>query len=277
MRFYIFIVFFGGVVAPVWAQIKLPTTLPDSLRSQIEQYIAFKVDSIEKSKTLIKAQIMPLPPKFKYNVALTGSLNSGNLDRKLLVFRSDFSWAGKVVSLDLHPRFSFGEQNRQLAEREPYIDALVNFFHQRKFYGFMATNMEASNLRGIHLRVLGGVGLGWHMIRTEAVKLSFTNLVLYETTDFITSEDLELWRSSARLKGQYSLFKNKITLKHWFYFQPSFTAKNFRWNGILSVEFPIYKNLQFRLNVEDVYESLVPEGRRNEDRSISLGLSFGRK
>ncbi len=253
------------------AQIQLPANLPDSVKQQITAYLAFQRDSLQKAQNPL-----PAPPRiFRYNVALTGAVNEGNVNRQLLMFRSDFSWAGKVLELDLHPRFAYGKQNGQLAEREPYIDALVNVWHQRKFYGFLATNMEASHLRGIRFRWLGGVGVGWHILRTPNVKLSFTNLLLHEGTDFITDTDLTLWRSSARLKGQYNLFKNKILLKHWFYLQPSFTVKNFRWNGILSIEFPIYKSLQFRINVEDIYESLVPEGRQNEDRTISLGLSLG--
>jgi hypothetical protein len=273
--FCFFLLLLGGRQA-LWAQINLPDSLPTPLK----QYINQQVDSIVRHKvdsmTPRQATIMPRRI-FKYNIALTGSFNEGNVNRKLLAFRSEFSWAGKVVELDLHPRFSFGEQNGQLAEREPYLDALVNIFHQKKFYTFLATNMEASNLRGITFRWLGGVGVGWHIARTNKVKLSLTNMILHEGTDFIQANDIILWRNSARLKGQYSLFKNRLTFKHWIYFQPSFTNKNYRWNGIFALEFPIYKNLQFRLNYEEAYESVVPEGRRNDDRVLSLGLSLGRK
>ncbi len=259
-------------------------TLPaDSIKRAINAYIAQKVDSIVKHKLdslLPPPKVViakPLNRTFKYNVALTGSLNEGNINRKLLAFRSEFSWSGKLLEFDLHPRFAFGEQNGQLAEREPYIDALLNVFHKSKFYGFLATNMEASNLRGITFRWLGGVGVGWHILSNKQVKISLTNLLLYETTDFISRTDILLWRNSTRLKGEYHLFKNRLTFKHWLYFQPSFSSKNYRWNGIFSLEFPIYKSLQFRCNFEDIYESVVPTNRRNEDRTLSFGLSFGVK
>jgi putative salt-induced outer membrane protein YdiY len=256
--------------------------LPDSLKKQVEQYILQKADSIVQAKIdSIQQKQNPPKPKpriFKYDLSLTGSLNAGNVDRKLLAFRSEFKWTGKLVELDVHPRFAFGEQNKQLAENEPYIDAMLNFFHQKKVYAFAMTNMEASNLRGINFRWLGGVGVGWHIIRQEKVKLSITNLLLHEGTDFRdeTAPDIILWRNSTRLKGQYNILK-RLTFKHWLYFQPSFTAQNFRWNGIFSLEFPIYKNLQFRINFEDVYESVVPEGRKNADRFLTLGLALGRK
>jgi hypothetical protein len=258
--------------------------LPDSLKKQVEQYILQKADSIVQAKmdSINQKKAPPVPPKpriFKYDLSLTGSLNEGNVSRKLLAFRSEFKWTGKVVELDIHPRFAFGEQNKQLAENEPYIDAMLNFFHQKKVYAFAMTNLEASNLRGINFRWLGGLGVGWHIIRKEKVKLSLTNLILHEGTDFreANAPDIILWRNSTRLKGQYNIFKNRLTFKHWLYFQPSFTAKNFRWNGIFSLEFPIYKNIQFRVNFEDVYESIVPEGRKNTDRFLTLGLSLGRK
>jgi len=257
------------------AQIKVDT-LKLYTKQQVDSIVRFKIDSVQLN-TKQAIQIPPLRRIFKYNIALTGTLNSGNVNRALLAFRSEFSWAGRLIELDLRPRFAYGQQNKQLAEREPYIDALLNFFHKQKVYGFLATNMEASNLRGITLRWLGGAGIGWHIIKTNKVKLSLTNLLLYEGTDFITGTDILLWRNSTRLKGQYGLFNNRLTLKHWFYWQPSFTNENFRWNGIISVEFPIYKNVQFRINLEDVYESIVPKGRKNEDRTLSFGLNFGKK
>ena len=278
MRSFLIILFlFVSLTLPAQAQI----TLPDSLPQPLKGYIQHQIDSllqhtIDSMRPKTEAVILPRRI-FKCNIALTGSMNEGNINRKLLAFRSEFSWTGKIFELDLHPRFAFGEQNGKLAEREPYIDALLNVFHKKKVYAFAATNLEASNLRGIDLRWLGGLGAGWHIIQKDKIKLSLTNLVLYEGTDFVNSNDILLWRNSTRLKGQYGLLGNKLTLKHWFYFQPSLNKKNFRWNGIVSLEFPIYKNLQFRFNVEDIYESVVPEGRKNEDRTWTMGISWSRK
>ena len=102
----------------------------------------------------------------------------------------------------------------------------------------------------------------------------------WKTTDFkIDDYDgftaINTWRSTLWFQGEHQLFSNKMILKHEFYFQPSLQdSDNFRWRGDISLEFPVWDFLNFKINYYRTYESVVVEPQLQEDEFLTFGFTI---
>ena len=246
----------------------------DSL-SKANLFLQKQVDSLQK--LLPKAPTTPKKNPFAARFYVDASLTRGNVKRDLLVSRAEFVYSGGILELNLNPRYTYGIQNEVVAERDFFTDFNFNLFHQKVLYGFGLGILETSNLRAIDIRWLAGGGVGLHLIRKPKAYFSITNALIYEETDFKAGNTIFTFRNSTRLKGNYELGNSKITLKHLIFVQPSLEQRdNYRWNMLFNLEFPIQTWLRFNLTYEESYESIVSEGRRNNDFSFRAGLVIGK-
>jgi hypothetical protein len=254
----------------------------DSLQRQINMLVQAKVDSLWKLKmdSLQKttaSKSIPAKPLLQFQLGVDGTSLRGNVRRDLLVIRSEWTVARGELQLDMSPRFSYGNQNGVLAERDFYTDLHLNLWHQRKVYTFALGSAENSNLRGISFRRLAGAGIGWHILRRPTAVFSITSAVIQEKTDFDNQTDIATTRSSTRFKGRYSFWNNRFSFKHLIFIQPSLQNDNLRWSAVFTLEMPLHKWLKVRANYENYYESIVLESRQNTDSRWTVGVVFGNK
>ncbi|SFB95202.1 Protein of unknown function, DUF481 [Flexibacter flexilis DSM 6793] len=230
-------------------------------------------DSVQQANT---PKIQNTAPKtFKYSLALDGNFSEGNVQRILFITRAELSWKNKIMDITTHPRFVYGKQNGDLAERDGFTDLYVNVLHQKKVYGFGLGTAENSRLRDINSRIMGGAGIGFHLLRTDRNTFSVTNGIVYETTHFKERADVETFRNSLRIKGLHKIGSGKFRFKHLSFFQPSLQyAQNLRWSTQMSLEILLHKQLAFRTSFENYYESVIETGRQRNDLRWSVGLSF---
>lgn len=240
--------------------------LTDSLRSTIAQL-----------KTLPK-ETSATDPDFKVKLTGRGLFTSGNINRTLLEASLGLSYAkeGSIISLDMNPTYTYGEQGGVLAERDYGTDFNIGIFHEKPLYGILFGFAEVSNLRQIDLRGLFGAGIGWRIVRTPRASFSVSSALLYETTNFRseTRQDINVYRNSTRFKGEYKFFKNKLICKHVVFLQPALGSDNFRWNGFVTLELPINAYFSINTRVDNSYESEIVEGRTNNDTRWTLGFSL---
>lgn len=274
----VFIVCLTFVNSSLFAQ-----TLPsDSLKVQqkidsLQQLTDSLNQALRQLKTTPK-KARPAGPDFKVKLTGRGLFTSGNINRTLLEARLSLSYAkeGSIISLDMNPSYTYGEQGGTLAERDYGTDFNIGIFHEKPLYGIVFGFAEVSNLRQIDLRGLFGAGIGWRIVRTPQASFSISSALLYETTDFRaeTRQDINVYRNSTRIKGEYKFFKNKLICRHVVFLQPALGSDNFRWNGFLTLEIPI--NAYFSINTrwDNSYESEVVEGRRNNDSRWTLGFAL---
>ena len=235
-------------------------------------------------KDTLKPKIVPLTKKqlfkknFKYKIALDGTLMTGNVERKLGIFRTDIAHIDSVFEFAMSPRFAYGEQNGKLAEREYYTDLTAILFPKNKIYALAFGILEQSNLRAIQFRSQAGGGIGFHIFQKPNNLLSITNVIIHEKTDFqddTKKPTIELARNSTRLKGKHTLVAKKLTFSHVSFLQPSITdIKNLRWNTLLTLEVPITNSFRFRVTYEQFYESNVVNNRKNSDTRLVVGLAL---
>ena len=207
-----------------------------------------------------------------------GSFARGNINRTLVVLRTELTVSGPVITLTSHPRFSYGKQNNVLAERDTYVDLFADVLKENRVYGFGLATIETSNLRGIKLRQLAGAGIGLRFYQTPQNSLSLTTALIHEATNFRERATIVTQRSSTRLKGKHSFLQDKVRITHITFVQPALrNFSNFRWNTIVSVELPLNKWVSVRSSYENNFESVVEAGRKRYDTRLTFGLAFGNR
>ncbi|GEO04552.1 hypothetical protein AAE02nite_22160 [Adhaeribacter aerolatus] len=242
----------------------LPVSTTDSLR-QAEVYN-------------LARQSFVLFDSLNYRFIGDGNLTRGNINRTLVVTRAEIIVNGPVVSLSTNPRFAYGKQNHVLAERDAYIDLFIDIYKQKRVYGFSLATLENSNLRGINLRQLAGIGVGLRLLRKSNHTLSFTNAVIHESTNFRSRPTITIQRNSARLKGSHTFLQNKIRFNHITFVQPALSDfSNLRWNTVVSLELPLTKWVTIRTAFENTYESVVDPNRKKNDTRLTAGIAVGNR
>ena len=223
----------------------------------------------------------PPPPAIQVNFGIDGDYRTGNIDRKLFKTRFSLNYEPpqSIVGFNTNPRFSYGTFKGLLNEREMFLDWNTTFFaSQRKLYYLIFGIAEQSNLRKISSRFLGGIGVGYRILgdknKKSRYKLSVTNAIIYETTDFFKKQDIEVIRNSTRIKFSGEVIANTLYINSNSFIQPALNTNNFRWNTLTQVQIKMIKGL-FMSGVFDMsYESVVPEGAKNTDMAFSFGINY---
>jgi hypothetical protein len=244
-------------------------------------------DSVKSLPTAaVPADSIPLG-KLSYSLGLEGDFRTGNLQRALYTARGTLEYVPKRAALGFYtsPRYSYGKTNGVLQEDELFVDLNATMFYARHdVYGLAFGVVERSNLRQIDRRLYGGVGVGWRITGgltspDATLKVSVTNAVLYEDTDFfetpnVPSRDVTVLRNSTRLRVAAAWLGGRLTLANTTFVQPALNRPNLRASAVTQALIQLTKRLAFSLTLENSYESLVAEGRRNADTHLTFGLTL---
>ncbi len=277
----------------------------DSLKKAVSDSIVHKIDVVQKkessqkttsdstqikknvisrSDSVRKVAVRSVPVKaITYSFALNGDFKSGNVRRELLgaSFAFNFEHPRSDFGFFTNPRYTYGTLNGVKAEDELFLDLNTTVYYDtHSFYVLGFGAFERSNLRKINERYVGGFGMGIRVIggprrKDSKVKISITNALLYEKTDFENKEDVIAVRNSTRFKIEAHLFKNAVKFTNSTFVQPSLLDNNLRWNALTSFSFHITKHLALVTSLINSYESFVIENAKNTDVTWTFGLSFG--
>lgn len=224
--------------------------------------------------------------RFKTDLSLTGFWQGGNVET--LIFRA----AGNVdynPSKDLRFRsqnsYVLQEFGRVKADEDILSLNFLNINPHKRLHPLALAFFSTNFRRQIDYRYIVGGGLSFKFLDKKKSKLNMSLTGEYEHTEFQTTDfkiddydgftAINTWRSTLWLQGEYQLFENKMVFKHEFYFQPSLQdSDNFRWRGDLSLEFPIWDFLNFKINYYRTYESLVVVNQLQEDEFLTFGFTI---
>ena len=265
------------------------TEQPDPLRPSVRDSTQLAADSTRMAADSAAGK-RPEPrsgltftPVYRLRLTADGTFTSGNVNRSLLQLVSAFDVdVSKVAKLSTTPSFVFGRQNGLLAEREYFGDARLTLFHDNRLYYLAFGSYERSNLRQILNRYTAAAGIGYKLLARKRVYMSITNVLLREYTDFVELSDVNIWRNSARLFGEYTFDKDRWSVSHIVFYQPALSRqegqpRNVRWNGSVSIQYKFSTYLSFRTTLANSYESIVVPGRVNNDLRLTLGMTYERK
>ncbi len=220
---------------------------------------------------------------YRYRFTADGTITSGNVSRTLLQLTSSVDYQlSHYFKLSSNPSFVYGKQNGFLAEREWFGDFRATYRHEKRLYYLAFGSYERSNLRQINHRWTEAAGLGYKLLNRKRAYISLTDVILHENTDFVELNDINIFRNSMRLFGEYIFDNDRWTVTHTAFYQPALTRalngqRNVRWNASLSVQIKLTQVISLRSTVANAYESLVVPGRQNDDFRFTVGLVYEKK
>jgi hypothetical protein len=268
IRFLFFFLVLGLAYSPSFAQSEPDTLQTNSSDAQAEEEDPnYAVADVEQDSI----------QNFHYRFNTEGIASTGNVERLLLQFSTAFDWKpNQQFKLSSSPSFVYGKQGGLLTERELFSDIRGSFWHQKTVYGLAFVSWDRSNLRHIVNRWSQAAGVGVKLIQKKKAYFSVTNLILHESTDYIERNDIDVWRNSTRLFGEFAPDKlGKFTITSVLFLQPAISVRNnFRWSGTLVMAYKMRQNISLRTKFEDAYESYVVPGRKSNDFRWTIGLSF---
>lgn len=251
------------------------TEQPDPLRPTLPDTTAQSAADSAKKPTIIT---------FRYRLAADGTLTAGNVSRTLLQLAGAFDWStSRQIKFSTSPSFTYGKQNGIQAEREYFADFRTTYRHEERVYYLGFGSFERSNLRQILSRYSVAAGAGLKLLDRKRAYISITDVFIRERTNFSELPDIDIWRNSARLYGEYAFGGDRWIISHTAFFQPALNRpaagqpRNIRWNATLNIQLKINALLSIRGLVANSYESLVVPGRKNNDLRATLGLVYERK
>ncbi|MBR9845944.1 MAG: DUF481 domain-containing protein [Algicola sp.] len=222
----------------------------------------------------------------KANLSLSGFFQSGNVETVIFRAKSDVifkpwrKWVFKTQNSYVYQEFGKEKADEDILS--------LNFLYinpDRRVYplflGFVSTNFR----REIDVRVLYGAGVTFEILKHDKNWLKLSVSSEYERTNFkqarfnITDYNgtaiVKTFRGTLWINGKYHVFKDKIVLSHESYVQPSLEyADNYRWQADLSLEFPLLKFLNFKINYKHTFESLVITNQNREDQFLTFGFTL---
>lgn len=222
-------------------------------------------------------------PSWFYSIGFDGTTSSGNVNRQLLNFKTflNFENPKSIFGFFSAPKFQFGTNSDLLQEREIFIDLNSTLFYSKhNVYTLIFGAYEQSNLRKIHTRYNVGVGIGWKILGginspKSKVKLSFSNAIVHEASDFETKQDINIYRNSTRVKFRYDIIADKLSLQSVVFYQPSLNDNYYRWNSSSQFSYKVGKHLSILVSFENSYENFNVTGIQNAQTNTTFGLVYG--
>lgn len=223
---------------------------------------------------------------FKASLSLTGFWQGGNVETLIFRAKSDISFKPwKKAVFETKNSYVYQEFGKEKADEDILSLNFLHFNPKQKIspfvLGFISTNFR----REIDLRYLYGAGATFQILNKKNNWLKFSLSCEYEHTDFRKSNFnrseyngnrfINTLRGTLWVNGKYHLFKNKVIFSHENYIQPSLEeSNNFRWRADISLEFPVWKFLSFKVNYLDTFESVVIENQKQEDKILTFGFTL---
>ncbi|GAB3945938.1 hypothetical protein GCM10028805_15840 [Spirosoma harenae] len=251
----------------------LRPSIPDSAQTARQDSSKGTVKS-PQTDTLKKA----ITNVLRYRFTADGTVTAGNVNRTLLQLTSAVDYQlSNYFKLSSNPSFVYGRQNGILAEREWFGDLRTTYRYENRLYYLAFGSYERSNLRQINHRWTIAAGAGYKLLNRKRAYISLTDVIMQEYTDFIQLSDINIFRNSARLFGEYTMAKDRFTITHTAFYQPALGQYNVRWNASLSLQLKLTEVISLRSTVANAYESLIAPDRQNNDFRFTIGLVYEKK
>lgn len=224
--------------------------------------------------------------KIKASLSITGFYQSGNVETLIFRAKTDFSFVPfKKWVFKNQNSYTYQEFGKDKADEDILSLNFLYLNPQKKMYPFVLGFVSTNYRREIDLRYLFGTGVTYQLLSNKDDWLKISISSEYEQTNFSETnfnyleyngkETINTFRGTIWLNGKYHLFEKKIILSHESYFQPSLEkGNNFRWQGDIGVEFPVWKFLNLKLGYKYTFENLVIEGQKQEDSFFNLGFTL---
>lgn len=256
--------------------------VPDSTRTQDTPKNTVKDDTTEDETEFQSIEEREKLPSWYYSVGIDGTTSSGNVNRQLLNLKTtlNFENSKSIFGFFTSPKFQYGTNSDLLQEREIFLDLNSTLFYlKHNVYMLIFGAYEQSNLRKITTRFNLGAGIGWKILgginsAKSKIKLSISNAIVHEVTDFESKQDKNIYRNSTRLKFRYDIITDKLFIQSVVFLQPSLTDNYYRWNSSSQLSYKVGKHIAIMASFENTYENFNVVGIQNSQTNTTFGLVY---
>ncbi|MFM2375812.1 MAG: hypothetical protein RLZZ165_909 [Bacteroidota bacterium] len=230
---------------------------------------------------LTEADTLPLA----YRVGLSGSWISGNVNRLLVVGTGDLSSMHPKWAFRTGNTYQFGTFGKVRTEGDLFSKNFIYLSPRHRWYAYAMAWIETNVRRRYPLRVQVGPGVTATLLRKQdhLLKLSFSTTwenIRFQGTTFSDTyyngrSSIEVIRGTVRIFGQSRLAAGNVRLRYEFWGQSAFQRwSNYRLHGDVAADFPISKQLSFRVAVNYNDDAVVLAGVRQRDTFITFGFNW---
>ncbi len=275
LRLFLFSIFFV---------VNLSAQTPDSTQIVFPKSVeaVIKVDTTEDESEFQSTNEREKLPSWYYSVGIDGTTSSGNVNRQLLNLKTTLNYENpnSIFGFFTSPKFQYGTNSNVLQEREILLDLNSTLFYSKhNVYMLIFGIYEQSNLRKIVSRYNVGIGIGWKILGginapKSKVKLSISNAIVREVTDFESREDRNIYRNSTRLKLRYDIIPDKLFIQSVVFYQPSLLNNYYRWNSSSQLSYKAGKHIAILASFENTYENFNVVGIENSQTNTTFGLVY---
>lgn len=210
------------------------------------------------------------------SVAAEAILQSGNVNTQIAVLRGDVSTVDSTFEVGFHGEFSYGEQDDIKNQQTMLGTVTFDLWPDDVLSPFVLGTAEYNFQRQIDLRWQAGGGVKWLFWNDTTNEVSLSSAVLFDATMYGPAaglDDIRTGRASFRLKGKHILLNTYLIFTHVTFLQPSLSsAKDYRWNTLLTLDVPLSSVVSLRTSFNNTFESIVADDRKKNDSKLLFGL-----
>lgn len=234
---------------------------------------------------LVIAQNEPIDSiKIKTSLSLTGFYQGGNVQTLIFRAKGDLGFhVSKKIMFETENSYIYQAFDKEKADEDFLSLNFLKYNSKSKIYPFLLGFVSRNYRRAIDLRYLFGGGITFQILNDKKNKLKLSLSSEYENTQFSETifnyseyngqNSINTIRGTIWLKGKSFIFKDKLIFSHESYFQPSLEKNNnYRWQSDLSIEIPVIKILNFKINYRYAFENIVIVNQKRYDDFLTFGF-----
>ena len=142
-----------------------------------------------------------VPPKWKGNIAVGASLQSGNTERKGASVGAEAIWRGEADRFTGRFLWNYAEDQDDITARNTYGLLKYDHFFTKKFYGYLALEGYNDKFKNWRLRYVVGPGVGYQFWDDEVKFLLLEGGLAYAYEDLYEGQNKDY--ISARLAADF--------------------------------------------------------------------------
>jgi len=217
--------------------------------------------------------INPPPSRWKGNVTIGGSLQTGNTKRSSLSVGAETSRKTDKDRFTIQFLFNYARENDVMTTRNTYGSLKYDYFFYPTFYGYLATEMLKDRFRDLNLRTVTGAGLGYQVWDDDTKSLSFEMGITYFSEDHIEAEDNNYM--SGRFNASVSwTIAEAITVSEDASWYPSLENGKYLLRNVAGLTIPAGAGWSFNLMNIFEHNSKPPLDVRKNDLQWILALQY---
>jgi hypothetical protein len=221
---------------------------------------------------------------YRYSAGVDGNIGIGIIDRYLFNLRGDALIATRTAGVYIEPKLTYSRINKKDTDRESYLRVVGFLFPRETIYGFAVGLAERSLRRKYEVRLTGGAGVGFNVVRTPNVELLFAEGLVYEFTHFYnavfaghpayTDESRQVVRVVTRASGRIKLAA-KTQLFYDIYLKPSITSiSDYRVLAKASFELAVAHGITARALLDYTQETIRLVGTARDELTLVFGVAI---